>query len=85
MYSFRAKNNITFMAVVRNLHRSTDINNLKWRLSNMRHKTRKIPLNPFLVELERGNSNSKNFKLEFLNRRKIIAETKHREKKYRNA
>uniref|UniRef100_A0A6M2DSN3 Putative nucleic-acid-binding protein from transposon x-element n=1 Tax=Xenopsylla cheopis TaxID=163159 RepID=A0A6M2DSN3_XENCH len=86
LHSFQEKTKRTFKAVIKDLHHSTDIetltkeiNNLGHkvvRISNLKHKYTKFPLNIFLVELEVKPNNKDFFNIEFLYKTKILIEEK---------
>uniref|UniRef100_A0A6M2DQJ3 Putative nucleic-acid-binding protein from transposon x-element n=1 Tax=Xenopsylla cheopis TaxID=163159 RepID=A0A6M2DQJ3_XENCH len=90
MHSFQDKNKRSFKVVIRNLHFSTDVDDIKSeiesyghtiiRISNMTHRITKAPLNLFLVELERKNNNGEIYNIEFLNRTKVLFEAKRQVK-----
>jgi hypothetical protein len=89
-HSYQHKLNRTFKIVIKNLHHSTDKEELLEeirtqgheviRVTNILHRVTKAPLPMFIVELKQNPNNKHIYKIEFLMRTKIIIEPPHQKR-----
>lgn len=89
-HTYQMSQDRAYRIVIRNLHYSIPVENIKVELENkghtvrnilnIRHRVSKHPLMMFYVDLEPKPNNKDVFKIEFLNNMKIIIEPPHKKK-----